>query len=83
MQKSPAYLTVREVRAQLSNKISASTVYQLFARGKLRGVKLGGRVLIEASSFNELLAAGRVAAVAPRRTARAKQRREYKHFSLD
>jgi hypothetical protein len=50
-----AYLTARDVRAQLGGKVSLQQVYDLFAEGALTGVRFGRKVLIEADSLTSYL----------------------------
>ncbi len=43
--------------------IARTTIYRLLSEGKLRGIKLGGRTLILASSLRELIAASPAAVI--------------------
>lgn len=51
----PTYMTVREARARVENRISQSAFYQAVQRGEIPTVRIGKRVLVIRGPFEELL----------------------------
>lgn len=72
-----AFITVREARQRLDNRIGLSTLYQMIKSGVLSGTKFGGRILVESSSVDDLIGRGRIAVLAaqiPDRKGRRRRR---------
>lgn len=59
-----AWISVKEARQRLDNAVGLSTIYKLLSSGKLKGTKIGGKVLVDDGSIDRLVDSGRVLVLA-------------------
>lgn len=54
------WITVREARETLDNRVGTSTIHRLVKSGEVEGTQIAGRVLIDRDSWTDYIARGRI-----------------------
>ena len=71
------WITVREARESVSNRVGTSTIHRLLKSGEVEGTQIAGRVLVDLASWTDYVARGRIAILSgeiPDKKSRVKRR---------